>query len=177
MAMGAGTMEIRCYPDRVLRKRCRPVRTIDDEFLARAHRMLDFMYVADGIGLAGPQVGWTDQIITLDVDLRHDGKRIFVNPRIIHRDGTLEAEEGCLSLPGIRIKVPRAGRVAVVAYTLAGERLELEAEGLAAVAWQHELDHLNGLLIIDRVAPTTLMSIRDQLRQLELGEMGGDTTE
>ena len=161
-------LEIKCYPDRVLRKRCAPLRRIDDEVLERARRMLDFMYVADGVGLAGPQIGWSEQIIALDAEQQHEGQRIFVNPRIVERDGADEMEEGCLSLPGIQLKVPRAERVRVVAYTITGERLEFVAEGVPARAWQHELDHLNGMLIIDRVTPTALMSVRDRLRQPEL---------
>jgi peptide deformylase len=158
---------IRCYPEPDLRKKSRPIRCVDDEVLRRANRMLEFMYVADGVGLAGPQIGWSNQIVTLDAEQQHEGTRIFVNPYIARREGTLESEEGCLSLPGIRINVPRAERVAVVAYTIMGERLELEAEGLAACVWQHELDHLNGVLIIDRVPPTVVMSVREQLRELE----------
>ncbi len=79
----------------------------------------------------------------------------------------MEQEEGCLSLPGLRVLVARSERVAVVAYTLEGERLEMEAEGLAARAWQHELDHINGVLIVDRLPPARLMSIRSHLKRLE----------
>ena len=103
-------MIIRCYPDRVLRRKCRPIRRVDDEVLARAQRMLDMMYEAEGLGLAGPQVGWTEQILTLDVEQQHEGERIFVNPRIVEREGSVELEEGCLSLPGVRLQVPRAAR-------------------------------------------------------------------
>ncbi len=163
-------MELKVYPDKVLRRTCRPVREIDEELWQRAHEMLDFMYQAEGLGLAGPQVGWSDQIVTLDVEQDREGKRIFVNPRIVHRDGQTREEEGCLSLPGIRVQVPRAAKVGVVAYSLDGEKVELEAEGLRARAWQHELDHLNGLLIIDRLQPTALMAVRDQLKKLEQGE-------
>ena len=79
----------------------------------------------------------------------------------------MEEEEGCLSLPGIRVKVPRAEKVAVRAFLLDGEQVEVEAEGLAAAAWQHELDHLNGVLIIDHLTPTRLITIRGQLKDLE----------
>jgi peptide deformylase len=89
-------------------------------------------------------------------------------------------EEGCLSLPGIRLKVPRAEKITVAAYTMTGERVEMQLEGLASCAWQHEMDHLNGLLIIDKVPPTALIAVRDQLRQLEEGtglpETGGPSS-
>jgi peptide deformylase len=160
-------LELKIYPDGVLKKRCKPLRRVDDEVLERAEQMLEFMYEAEGLGLAAPQVGWCDRIVTLDVDLQREDPRIFVNPLIVRREGEMAQEEGCLSLPGVRVKVPRASKVLVVAYTLAGERLEIEAEGVAASAWQHEMDHLNGLLIIDRLAPTTMMTIRDRLKELE----------
>jgi peptide deformylase len=160
-------MELKLYPDRTLRRRCRPLLEVDGEVTARAQEMLEFMYQSEGVGLAGPQIGWCQRICTLDPDGSHDGRRIFVNPLIVHREGYAEHDEGCLSLPGIEVRVPRSAKVAVVAYTLDGERVEMEAEDLAACAWQHELDHLNGVLIIDRVPPTTLLGIREQLKKLE----------
>jgi len=160
-------VELRYYPDRVLKRTCRPLREVSRQTVDRAEEMLEMMYVEDGVGLAGPQVGWTDRIITLDTEGDRRGTRIFVNPLIVHREGEAQREEGCLSLPGIRAYVPRAAKVKVVAYTLGGERLEIEADGLAACAWQHEVDHLNGLLFIDRLPPTTLITLREPLRRLE----------
>ncbi len=162
-----GAVELRIYPDEVLRKSCRPIERIDDGLVSEAREMLEFMYESEGIGLAGPQVGWPRRLMTLDVEHQAQDPRIFVNPRIVEREGHVELEEGCLSLPGLRLHVPRSEKVRVVAYTLEGERLEIEAEGLEAVAWQHETDHLNGVLIIDRVQPTRLMSVRERLRRLE----------
>jgi peptide deformylase len=160
-------MELKCYPDRRLRKKCRPIREIDEEVVRRAEQMLELMYESDGLGLAGPQVGWQRQIVTIDVEGNHDGDRLFVNPRIVEGEGYVEVEEGCLSLPGIRVDVPRSEKIKLVTYTIDGKRVETELEGLAAIAWQHEVDHLNGTLIIDRLAPTKLMSIRDKLKRLE----------
>ena len=160
-------MELKHYPASVLKKRCRPVREVTDKLVRRAEEMLEFMYESQGLGLAAPQVGWSERVVTLDVGSAHEGRRIFINPLIVQREGELEHEEGCLSLPGIQVPLTRADKVKIVAYTLQGERVELEAEGLAACAWQHELDHLNGLLIIDRVAPTTLVTLRAQLKKLE----------
>jgi peptide deformylase len=161
------SMELKVYPDGVLRRRCRPVERIDEHFVERTDGMLEFMYESNGIGLAAPQVGWLDRLVTLDVAGEKEGLRVFINPRITHREGHLEEEEGCLSLPGVRVRVPRAERVVVVAYTLAGERVEMAEEGLAACAWQHECDHLNGVLIIDRLSPTAVMAVREQLKALE----------
>jgi peptide deformylase len=152
------------------------VRQVDDEVLHRAEEMLEFMYDSDGVGLAGPQVGWTEQIVTVDVTGDRRGARIFVNPRIVAAEGDTAIEEGCLSLPGLRLHVPRAEKITVATYTILGERQTFTLEGFDAIAWQHELDHLNGMLIIDRVSPTALMRVREQLKQLELDsqEAGSD---
>ena len=164
----APVMELKKYPDRILRTKCSPIREITDEDLARAREMLDFMYEAEGAGLAGPQVGWASRIVTLDVEGEGKGERIFVNPRIISLDGEVEEEEGCLSVPGVRVPVRRAERVVVAAYTVRGKRVEQKAEGMLARAWQHELDHLNGVLLVDHLDATVLVEIRHSLRQLEL---------
>jgi peptide deformylase len=160
-------MQIIHYPDQVLKRQSKPVREVDRDVLDRAHQMLELMYESDGIGLAAPQVGWSRRIITLDVDQDRKGERIFINPRIIEREGTAEGEEGCLSLPGMSLAVPRAERVTVAAYTPKGERVEIEADGLHAAAWQHELDHLDGLLIINRADPASVLAVNHQLRKLE----------
>jgi len=160
-------VEMKVYPDEVLRGVCAPLREITDEELERAREMLEFMYVTEGVGLAGPQIGWRSRILTLDVEGAMKGDRIFVNPKIVSMQGEQTAEEGCLSLPDIRAQVTRANKVGVVAYTIKGERVELEAEGLAARAWQHETDHLNGILFIDRLDPIALTKLRQTLKQLE----------
>jgi peptide deformylase len=160
-------VELKIYPDRVLRRKCSTIREITDETWQHARRMLEFMYEAQGAGLAGPQVGWLERIITLDVEGTGEGRRIWVNPRIVETEGAFEHEEGCLSLPGLYVKVLRAQRVTVVAYTLEGERVEIEAEGLPACAWQHELDHLNGILTIDRLSPAQQITLRRRLKKLE----------
>jgi len=160
-------VELKYYPDPVLRRRTRPVREVDGALVDRVHQMLELMYESEGIGLAAPQVGWSVQAVTLDVELAREGERVFLNPRIVDEEGTEEVEEGCLSLPHVQLTVPRAARVKIVAYTLAGERVEIEAEGLLARAWQHEIDHLNGLLITDKVQPAALMAVRGELKRLE----------
>jgi peptide deformylase len=152
----------------VLKKRARPIREVNDKVVARAHEMLEFMYESEGVGLAAPQVGWSSRLATVDADLSRTGERIFLNPCIIAKEGEEEEEEeGCLSLPGVRLPVLRSARIVVVAYTLNGKRVEIEADGLLSRAWQHEMDHLDGLLIIDRAPPAARMAVRRQLRQLE----------
>ena len=160
-------MELKTYPDRILRARCRPFAEVTDEDLSRAREMLEFMYQADGVGMAGPQVGWGLRIVTLDVEQEGKGERIFINPVVVHAEGDVEEDEGCLSLPGVRAEVRRSATVTVAAYTIRGKRVEQQAEGLLARAWQHEMDHLNGILFIDRLEPTALMTLRHKLRELE----------
>jgi len=162
-----GTMELKTYPDRILRARCHPFAEVTDEDFSRAREMLEFMYQADGVGLAGSQVGWSRRIVTLDVGHEGKGERIFINPVILHAEGEVEEEEGCLSLPGVRADVRRSARVTVAAYTILGKRVEQQVEGLLARAWEHELDHLNGILFIDRLEPTALMTLRHKLREFE----------
>ena len=159
-------MDLIIYPNKILRTRCSSLKQIDDQCRAKARQMLELMYAAEGVGLAGPQVGWTARIVTLDATGERVGERIFVNPRIIAREGETVEPEGCLSLPGIYADVPRAAKVVVVGYTLVGERVELEAEGLEGRAWQHEIDHLNGILFVDLLPPAVLMKLRRELKQL-----------
>ena len=160
-------MELKVYPDRVLRTKCLPLKEVTDADLAQARQMLELMYESDGIGLAAPQVGWDRRIVTLDVEREGKGERIFVNPLIRHTEDEVNEEEGCLSVPGIWAPVRRAAKIVLVAYTIHGERVEQELEGLLARVWQHELDHLNGVLFIDHLPPTTLMTFRQKLRELE----------
>ena len=160
------TMDLKIYPDEILRGSCKPVREIARREAERMKRMLDFMYRCDGVGLAGPQGGWKEKVVTVGVGEEGDGPRIFVNPRITSSEGESEMEEGCLSLPGVRAEVKRAERITVVAYTLDGKRIEEEMEGLRARAWQHEVDHLHGMLFIDRLEPTQLVGLRRKLKEL-----------
>ncbi len=163
-------MKIRCYPDPVLRRTAAPVRHVDEAFIARAHEMLAFMYEADGVGLAGNQVGWLERIVTIDPEQARSGDRVFLNPRIIAGEGETQDEEGCLSLPGIHVVVTRAERVTVAAWTLRGVKVELQAEGLAAAAWQHEIDHLNGKMIIDRAPESARTVLGRQLTAMVKGK-------
>ena len=160
-------MELKIYPDKVLRVSCRPLRDVTDADAARMREMVEFMYVAEGVGLAAPQVGWTARVVTMDSDGSRQDPRIFINPRIVVAEGEIEDNESCLSLPGVRVPLRRAAKIVVAAYTLAGERIEREIEGWPARIWQHEIDHLNGVLFIDRLDPLTRFSLRQQLKEIE----------
>src|SRR5512143_682443 len=135
---------IHTYPDPVLRTAAAPVHAIDGTLAALVEDMAETMYDAPGIGLAAPQVGVSQRVIVLDV---HDaeegpGKHLFklINPVIVERDGTITFEEGCLSVPDYTAEVTRAKRIALRAWTPDQQEIELEADGLLAVALQHEID-------------------------------------
>lgn len=153
-----------CYPDPVLRRKARMIEEIDDNVRARAELMLEVMYQAKGVGLAGPQVAWSARICALNCTGRDEG--VFINPVILKAAGEETEEEGCLSFPGIRSKISRAAYVEVQAYDLSGNELHLEADGLWARGWQHEIDHLDGVLLLDRMSPAARLLHRRQLKEL-----------
>lgn len=159
-------MKLKKYPDPLLRRHALPLKRLTGANMGQLKEMLAMMYELEGIGLAGPQVGWNVRAIVLDTDGRGKGDRIFINPKIMHLDGMEKAEEGCLSLPGIRCTVERSQRVCVTAYNPRGQKLQFEAEGLRARAWQHEIDHLNGVLFIDKASAPEQISIRHRLKEL-----------
>ena len=145
-------------PDERLFTECAPIEKIDDEVRALAQDMLDVMYEADGCGLAGPQVGEMRQIVVIDVDYSGHSKRnpyVLINPKVIKADGDpRDFQEGCLSFPGISVNVTRPSHVIVQARNLDGDLMQYEAEGnLMAVCLQHEIDHLHGNTMFERLKP------------------------
>ncbi len=147
-------LEIRKYPDPVLNRVALPVQNIDAATLKLISDMLDTMYAAPGVGLAAPQVGVSQRIIVLDADHENPGKQLYklINPVISHAAGEVLWEEGCLSVVDFTAEVKRAAQVQVVALDENHHELTIEAEGLLAVALQHEIDHLDGKLFIDRIS-------------------------
>ena len=147
-------LEILNYPHPVLRKHASPIARVTDEIRELLDDMAATMYDAPGIGLAAPQVGHSIRAIVIDVDHDEDsgqGKNLIklINPEIISATGSVESEEGCLSLPGIRDYVARAAAVTVKAIDPDEKEIKIEATDLLAACLQHEIDHLNGVLIID----------------------------
>ncbi|MBN2803318.1 MAG: peptide deformylase [Deltaproteobacteria bacterium] len=140
------------YPDEVLKKNCEPVTDFNDQLKVLAEDMAETMYAAPGVGLAANQVGISKRIFIIDIaEDNQSDLNVFINPEIIDIEGDLVWEEGCLSFPGMYIDVERAAKVTVKAQNTDGEFFELTAEGLFAVAIQHELDHLNGKSLADKV--------------------------
>ena len=150
--------EIRSYPDPVLRNKTSRVERIDSTLERLIEDMVETMRAAPGVGLAANQVGVPLQIAVIDLSSREDEEQrhpllVIINPEVLAMEGSVIEEEGCLSIPDYSEKVKRAARVKVRAQDRTGKQFELEAEGLMAKALQHEIDHLNGLLFVDRLSP------------------------
>jgi peptide deformylase len=143
------------YPDPRLRERGRKVEAMTAELRQLVDDMAETMYAAPGVGLAATQVGELWQIFVVDCAAEGEPSdlRVFVNPEILSLEGAVSFDEGCLSFPGAREEVERAAKVRVRAQDREGKTFELEAEGLLAIAIQHEYDHLQGVLMIDRLGP------------------------
>lgn len=147
-------LEIRLLGDPVLRERAESIEAVDEEVRRLAQAMFDTMYEAEGVGLAAPQVGVRQRLIVVDSREEGDEPVALVNPRVV--DASSErgrAEEGCLSIPGLRDLVERPSDVTVEAQDLEGRPVRIEASGLLARVLQHEIDHLDGVLFLDRLSP------------------------
>ncbi len=147
-------LDILKYPEPILSKVASPVKNYTGKTTALVGDMLDTMYAAPGVGLAAPQIGVSQRIIVLDVDHENPGKQIYklVNPVITRSEGEVIWEEGCLSVVDYTAEVRRAAKVEIVAFDEKEKEVKIEAEGLLAVALQHEIDHLDGKLFIDRIS-------------------------
>jgi peptide deformylase len=143
------------YPDKRLRERGKKVEVVTPEIQALIDDMAETMYAAPGVGLAATQIGEALQLFVIDIADSDEPSdlRVFINPEILESHGEIVWQEGCLSFPGIQEDIDRAAKVRVRALDRNGKTFELEAEGLLAVAIQHEYDHLQGLLMIDHMGP------------------------
>jgi peptide deformylase len=151
------------YPDPRLRTKAEPVTRVDDALRQLVDDMIETMYAAKGIGLAATQVDVHKRLLIIDVSPGHDTPQVFINPEIISREGQDCVQEGCLSLPGIYDKVPRSTKIRVRALGRNGKPFELDAEGLAAVCIQHEMDHLEGKVFVDYLSELKRLLIRRRL--------------
>lgn len=147
-------LKIRKFPDAALKQAAAPVDNIDGALNSFLESMVQTMYAAPGVGLAAPQVGDTRRLIVLDTDHENLGKHLLklVNPHIVEAEGSILWEEGCLSVIDYTADVRRAAKVLVRAWTPDQKEIEIEANDLLAVALQHEIDHLDGKLFIDRIS-------------------------
>ena len=160
-------LPILTYPDPFLKKATMLIEKVDDELVALAQDMLTTMYQAPGVGLAAPQVGQGLSLIVIDTDrnLEEPKPVILFNPEIVASEGEIIYEEGCLSVPDYTVEIKRASWIKVRALDLNEKPIEFEAENYRAVVFQHEIDHLNGTLIIDRVSPLKRELYRRKLQK------------
>jgi peptide deformylase len=154
------------YGEEPLREESQPVAEINDEIRKLVEDMFETMYSSNGVGLAAPQVGKNLRLCIIDIG---EDPQVFINPEIIKKGGKEVCDEGCLSFPGLSEKVERAARVVVRATDLDGSEYELQAEGLLARAVQHELDHLDGVLFIDRISKARRLQIKHELELIQQG--------
>ncbi len=161
--------EIVKYPDPVLQRAAEPVAVFDDALQTLIDDMFESMYAAKGIGLAAPQVGVSKQITVIDLSFAKEpkDKLVLINPEITFREGRQYEDEGCLSLPEIREKVSRSAKVRVRAQNASGEWFELDGEELLARAFQHEIDHLHGILFFARVSMLKRDLLMRKIRKLQ----------
>jgi len=163
----AEELKIVIYPDPRLKKVSEPVMRFDADLQQLVVQMFKLMREAHGVGLAAPQVGRNLRLFVMNATGEAGDDYVFVNPALSDADGQEEAEEGCLSLPDIRIKVLRNKRIKIRAHDLHGEPFERVAEGFIPRVWQHEFDHLNGIMLTDRMGPVAKMTHRKRLKELE----------
>jgi len=142
------TYEIRLFGDSVLRQTAAEITDIDGRIARMAHDMVPAMYSAEGIGLAAPQVGIQKRLFVYDIG---EGPRVLVNPEIAESSGEWGYLEGCLSMPGLSFEIVRPKEVLLVGYDLDGTEMSIEADEILARLFQHELDHLDGVLLIDHL--------------------------
>lgn len=160
-------LPVRRFGDPVLREKSQQVKEVDEQLKELIKTMEETMHEASGVGLAATQIGVLRKVFVFDVG---DGAKAIINPQIVSREGTVEEEEGCISVPGVRVKVKRAEKVKIRGQDPEGNPLEIEAEGLLARIFQHEMDHLEGKLILDRCSREEKRKALTQIEEMALGE-------
>lgn len=165
------------YPDPVLKKKSEPVEKVDLEIQKLVEDMFETMYAAPGVGLAAPQVGILKRILIVDIGGRLEGNertrpdpRVLINPTIVTREEKIVWEEGCLSLPQLIVPVERSKKIIVEALDQNGKKVKHLGEDLLAVAFQHEIDHLEGVLLVDRLSRLKRELYKRKVEKLARGE-------
>jgi peptide deformylase len=166
---GGSGLPVPPYPAEALRKRSRELgpEEFGPDLVALVESMVETMYASEGVGLAAPQIGRNIRVFVYDVSPERDDPHAVINPRIVETSGAEVMEEGCLSVPGLRGKVRRSARVVLEGQDVSGRPVRLEAEGLAARVFQHETDHLDGVLFCDRLSAAKRLLVRKHLNKLE----------
>ncbi|MBD3263580.1 MAG: peptide deformylase [Candidatus Omnitrophica bacterium] len=156
-------LRIHTWPEKILRCRCREVKEVNEEIRSLLDEMHSLMLIKGGVGLAANQAGIGLRLIVIETE-----DRLFklVNPRIVKRTGKIYFKEGCLSFPGLELNIKRSHKAWVIALDEKGEKLELETEGILAVVFQHEIDHINGTGFIERASLREKIKAYPQLRKI-----------
>jgi peptide deformylase len=160
------------YPDPRLRKVSEPVKSFDVPLRELVGRMFELMREDKGVGLAAPQVGINQRLFVINPTGKPEDDRVYINPQMSEPIGEDEAEEGCLSLPEIRVNVLRAKSLHMRAQNLDGEWFEEHADGYVARIWQHENDHLEGILLLDKMSALDKLAARKAIKQMEADYAG-----
>ncbi|MDB5171938.1 MAG: pdf [Phycisphaerales bacterium] len=163
----AEALKIVLYPDPRLRKPSTAIKQFTPELRELADAMLALMREYHGVGLAAPQIGKNIRLFVMNATGKPEDDKIYVNPVLIEAEDDDEAEEGCLSIPELRVKVVRAKRLQLDAQDLEGKPIHEVADGFVARIWQHEADHLNGVLLTDRMGAVAKITNRGLLKDLE----------
>lgn len=155
------------YPQATLRKKSETIKEVSKEIKDLIREMKETMYASDGIGLAAPQVGVNQKVIVVDVTPYQPDQKPFalINPEIVSGEGEVDSTEGCLSVPGFLETIKRKEKVTVRGIDEEGKEVEIEATGMLAICLQHEIDHLNGLTIVERLSPLKRGIIRKKLKK------------
>ena len=161
-------LKIIFYPDPRLRRLAEPVTKFDQDLVDLTSRMFHLMREEQGVGLAAPQVGANLRLFVMNFDGKPESDRVVVNPHLLDAEGNELDEEGCLSLPKIRANIDRAAKLTLRAQDVTGQPFQETGEDFVARVWQHETDHLNGIMLIDRMGFTAKMSIKKKLKDLEI---------
>jgi len=169
LAVENGLLKIYKYGEEVLKQKAAPIARVDDRIQQLVKRMIETMHKTPGIGLAATQIGEPLQLATVDVSIGEDPKEllVLVNPIILSAEGTEINDEGCLSFPHCYLPIKRHCRLLLQAYTLDGKEIRQEFEGFKSRVIQHEIDHLDGILIIDRVSHLKRTLIRQEIKKLK----------
>lgn len=168
MAIDPEQLTIVHYPHDVLRQKAEPIADVTGHVQAVAQKMIELMHQAPGVGLAAPQVGLPWRMFVANPTGEQGDDRVYINPELsAPTGGNAARDEGCLSLPGITVEVTRPAEITIRATNLMGETFEESGGDLIARIWQHEYDHLDGILIIDKMSPMDRMANRRAIKELE----------
>jgi len=161
------SLQVIKYPDQRLREICTPVETIDEPLIRLVERMWELMLDSRGVGLAAPQVGVTVRLFAASPSFSPEDLKVYINPRIVEAAGTVDEEEGCLSFPQIFTKVKRNATITLEALDLEGNTFQETCIDLHSRIIQHEIDHLDGRLLVDRMGTVAKLANRRTLKELE----------